>query len=553
MKPLDVIPRPVVPPQIGGEGTPIDHVRVVPPGADPSPLLAAHLTDLGNVERLVALHGADLRYCDAVGWLAWNGCRWEPGAEHVARQRAGLTARATLAACALVNDTAQRESLGKYAFKMESAYGIRATVDLARSDPALRVEADALDADPWVLNVLNGTIDLKTGTLRPHRREDLLTKIVPVKSEPDAPALRWEKFLEEVQPDPAVRTFLHRFAGYALTGQTGEQVFPIFHGPGSNGKGVFTTTWRGILGDYAVTVPFSTFLVRKSDAATNDLCDLRGARLAVASEPDEGAKLAESVVKSITGEDPIKARRLYKEHIEFQPVCKIVLVGNHRPRTSGTDYALWRRILLVPWGVTIPAKDRDRDLKRKLKDELPGILAWAVRGCLDWQREGLAVPAAVRAATAGYQDAEDAFGRFLADACVVGPGLFVLAGALRKSYWSWCTQEGEEPLTGNKVAEALQDRGFRPSKGAKGARLWNGMSLRGEVAGVAEVRLPGGSLSCTPREGDFTETAATPPPAPPEEAEERAGIQGEADLPPEEDPADAGPPTLNNNNVEKHP
>lgn len=441
-----------------------------------SELVTAHMTDLGNRDRLIACHGQDIRYHDALGWLAWTGSHWHVGAEHVVMEFAASTVRAIYPAASSASDQDRRQALAKHAARSESAPRIRAMVELARNHASIRVELDALDADPWLLCVRNGVVDLRTGELRHHRQEDLITRKVPIDYDPDARAPRWEKYLAEVQPNPEVRAFLQRFLGYVLTGQTGEQVFLILHGPGSNGKSVLVNTLLKLLGGYGASPPFTTFLQRRPDAPTNDLADLRGARLALASEPDAGARLSESVVKRITGQDPITARHHYKEFQTFIPVCKVVLVGNHKPRIRGTDNAIWRRVLLVTFDVTIPDDDCDQFLPQKLLAELSGILAWAVRGCLEWQRDGLRAPDAVRAATASYRQEEDHFGRFLEDVCEIGKDLSVTPKALREAYVAWCEREGEDPLGVRTVARRLSDRGFTASKSGS-RRYWNGLGL----------------------------------------------------------------------------
>lgn len=443
-------------------------------------LLTAPTTDLGNRDRLVACHGSDVHYHGALGWIAWTGTHWAIGADHIVVELAARTVRALYAELAKETDDHRRQALAKHAVASESASRIRAMVELARTHPAIRVEPEALDADPWLLGVQNGVIDLRTGQLRPHRREDLITRTIPIEYDPNARAPRWEAFLAEIQPDREMRAFLHRFTGYVLTGDTGEQIFVILHGPGSNGKSVLVNILLALLACYGQTTPFTTFLQRRPDAPTNDLADLRGARLAVSSEPDEGARLSESVVKRITGQDPITARHHYQEFQTFIPVCKVVLVGNHKPRIRGGDAAIWRRVLLVPFNVKIPKERRDRDLPRKLKDELPGILAWAVQGCLTWQREGLRPPEAIIAATDLYRREEDHFGRFLEDVCEFGVGLSVTASALRATYLAWCEREGEEPLGTRTVARSLNDRGITAAKSGS-TRSWKGLGIAGDA------------------------------------------------------------------------
>ena len=356
---------------------------------------ATILSDLGRRDRFVQEHGGDLRFVAGLGWLAWTGTRWQLHAKHVAMERACATVRRIATEILKRSATPDRAQVLKHALKAEDRPRIEAIVALAESHPDVRLDVSRLDADPWLFNVQNGTLDLRTGDLGEHRREGYLTKIAPVAYDPEARSPLWERFLADVQPDPEVRAFLARYAGYCLTGTMGEQVFAIHHGGGENGKGVYSDTLIAVLGlgEYAKVTPYDTFLVRRQGSATNDLAALRGARLVVAAEPNEGVRLDEAAVKGFTGEDPITCRFHYEECRSSRPKrAAPSLSGNHRPRIRGTDHAMWRRVRLVPSAVAVAPDKRDNDLRRKLKDELPGVLAWAVRGCLDWQREGLRPP-----------------------------------------------------------------------------------------------------------------------------------------------------------------
>jgi len=319
-----------------------------------------------------------------------------------------------------------------------------------------------------------------------------VTKLVPVTYDAAAVAPRWQAFLEEVQPDPEARGFLARYAGYCLTGEMGEQVFAVHHGGGSNGKGVYSDTMLALLGDYANVTPYATFVQRRPDAPTNDLAALRGARLVVASEPNEGMRLDEGAVKSITGEDPVSARFHFREFFTYRPTCKLILTGNHRPRIRGTDHAMWRRVLLVPWPVTVTKPDKD--LRRRLREEVSGVLRWAVEGCLAWQREGLRPPAVVRAAVDEYREAEDHVGRFIADRCALGSDLVVSSKELRASYELWVESEGEEAFSAKALGSRLTDRGIRAVKDVAGirGRGWQGIAL---ATHATDATLPGESPS----------------------------------------------------------
>jgi len=466
-------------------------------------------TDLGNARRIVRVFGKDLRWTAATGWLVWDGARWAPDQTQEAQRRAKTALERIFdeaKAAASAGREIEAEQLAKWALRSQSAEKLAAALRVAESEPGVATLADTFDRDPWLLNVRNGTLDLRTGVLREHSREDYLTKLAPIAFDAEATCPRWVRFLADVQPDPEVRVFLARYAGYCLTGTMGEQVFAIHHGGGENGKGVYSDTLLAILGlgEYAKVTPYDTFLVRRQGAATNDLAALRGTRLVVASEPNEGVRLDEGAVKAITGEDPITARFHYREFFTFRPTCKLILTGNHRPRIRGTDHAMWRRVRLVPWPVTVPAERRDNDLKIKLRDELPGVLAWAVRGCLDWQREGLRPPSVVLAAAAEYREAEDHVGLFLADRCRLGSELAVSSKDLRAAYEAWAEEEGEEPLSSRALGGKLVDRGIRPIRNTDGVRGrgWKGIAVG--TLGTDGRFGEEGPLS-TPHVGDLSE------------------------------------------------
>jgi putative DNA primase/helicase len=381
-------------------------------------------------------------------------------------------------------------------------------IAMARSEPPLPVLAKAFDADPWVLNVTNGLLDLRTARLRPHDRRAFCTKLAPVAYDPAATCPRFEAFLLEVLGgDTDLVAYLQRFAGYCLTGDTSEHVLALLYGTGANGKSTLIEVWRAILGDYATHADFSSFLQQAhpngGGAPSPDIVRLRGARLVSAIEADPGQRLAENVIKSLTGGDMVTARELYSKAIEFKPAFKLILAANHKPTIRGTDHAIWRRVHLVPFTVTIPPERRDHDLGKKLAEEAPGIFAWMVKGCRDWQREGLKPPASVVAATAAYRAEMDVLGPFLADRCklVDDADAFVTAKALRGAYEAYCESEGEKPLGPNAFARHLEERGLRRDREAGGARtrLWKGIRLFQEPA-AAQSGTPG-----TARDGSFQE------------------------------------------------
>ena len=281
---------------------------------------------------------------------------------------------------------------------------------------------DALDTDPWLLNVENGTLDLRTGQLHRHRPDDLITKVAPVHYDPEAVCPTWDMFLKRIMAgDEALVHYLQKIFGYSLTGVAREQCIFLAYGGGANGKSTAITAVTSVIGAYAQHTPTETLLVKRNDGIPNDVARLHGARLVTAAEAECHRRLAEALVKQLTGGDKIAARFLHGEWFEFTPGFKVVLAVNHKPAIQGTDHAIWRRIRLIPFTVTIPAKEQNKTLSEKLHAGNAGILRWAVDGCLAWQQDGLDPPSAVSEATAAYRDEMDTVGAFSRNAASVIP------------------------------------------------------------------------------------------------------------------------------------
>jgi putative DNA primase/helicase len=443
-------------------------------------------TDLGNSERFIQRHGADVLYCYAWGkWLVWTGARWEQDDGGKVQRLAKATVRNIYKEAGEAEDEQERKGLAQHATRSEAEARIRAMLELAKSEEP--ISSEDLDARPWLLNVQNGTIDLRTGSLQPHRREDFITKLAPVHYDPDATAPTWAAFLKRVQPDEEMRAFLQRAVGYSATGDTSEQCMFINHGGGANGK----TTWQEIiaaaLGDYAMRAPTEMLLAKRAGGIPNDVARLKGARFVAASESEEGRRLAESLIKDLTGQDTITARFMRAEWFDFQPTHKLWLSTNHRPEIRGTDAAIWRRIRLIPWSVTIPPDEQDKRLPAKLRTELSGILAWIVRGCLEWQRIGLQPPEEVRRATGRYRAEMDVLGAFIGEECIVAEHASARATALYSAYKAWCEENGERHETQRRFGGRLKERGFENGKITagphKGYVEWYGIGLIGGPEG----------------------------------------------------------------------
>ncbi len=359
---------------------------------------------------------------------------------------------------------------------------LNAMVTVARAlpeRPDIRVRSEVFDADPWLFNCASGTIDLRTGELKPHDPADLITKLSPVAYDPEAKAPRWERFLHEITDgNENLIGYLQREAGYALTGLTTEQILHMHLGTGANGKSVFVRSIMAAMGEYAMTTPTETLLTTRSKIP-NDLAALQGARLVTASEPEMGQSLAESLIKLLTGGEPVSVRYMGAEWFQYVPKFKLWLSGNHRPQIRGRDEGIWRRIHLVPFSVTFGPDRREMDLADQLLQELPGILAWAVRGCLEWQRVGLNPPPEVLGATTEYRESEDILAAFFDDCCVLHEGAKVDAGPLYEAYRRWAEASGEKTLSKRGLGLELGRREFRPGK-RSGTRFWQGIGLVSE-------------------------------------------------------------------------
>ena len=456
--------------------------------------IAFRLTDLGNAERLVAAHGRDIRYVAGLGWLVWDGRRWARDDTGALLRLAKRTARAILHDAANCEDDDERKQIAAWARTSESEPRLKAMVNLAASEESVVMRAQRLDADPWLLNVQNGTINLKAGELCPHRREDLITKLAPVMHDPEARSKRWEAFLQRVTDnDSELQAFIQRLAGYTITGRTDEEILAFPHGPGATGKSTAVEAIKAVLGDYGVTADFETFLARRGDAGVrNDIARLAGARMVVSVEVDDGKRLAEGLIKQLTGGDTVTARYLYAEAFEFAPQFTLWLVANARPRVHADDDALWRRILQIPFTVVIPATERDPELKRALRTEpaeQTAILSWLVQGCLEWQRRGLDVPDRVLDYTAEYRAENDALAEWLDDECDLGPEHWTATRELRDAYEHWCTAAGANPINLNGAwGNALKSHGCNSGKHG-GQRGWNGIR-------VTAGRLDGSGRQC---------------------------------------------------------
>lgn len=434
-------------------------------------------TDDHNAVAFVKAHGHVVRYVPEWGtWLRWDGTRWRRDKTRSVVELARETARA-IYFDALGAPAEEAREAKKWAAASGNTPRLHAMLDLARSAPGIPVLAADLDADPWLLNVANGTINLRTGELRPHRQDDLITKIGGCPFDLHADAPRFETFLAQILPDPEVRAWLQAYAGYCLTGLTTEQLLPFAHGPGANGKTTLINAVLDVMGDYAQHAD-PDLLTETDGTHPTGRADLQGARFVVLSELEDGRRLAESTVKQLTGGDRIKARYMRQDFFEFEPTHKFLVATNYKPTVRGSDYAIWRRIRLIPFSVIIDKADQDPNLQHALHEEATGILTWLVAGCQMWQARGLPTPGIVQAATDSYRYEEDRIGAFLADCCdLTDPVEYVSAEDLYKAYSDWATANGERPFAMKRLGGHLTQRGLDRKKLGE-RRRWHWLGIR---------------------------------------------------------------------------
>jgi len=435
-------------------------------------------SDLGHAEQLIEEHGRDFLYCPELGgWWAWTGVRWEQDTSGEVYRRTYTLLKYNLLCAAETHNT----QAAKKIVEAMKANRIESILRNASKQEQVRVKAESFDADPYLFNCINGTIDLRSGQLRGHNRNDLITKLASVEYVENAPADEWGKFLERILPDDELRAFVQRAVGYSMTGDTSEQCMFINHGStGSNGKSTFMEAMHAALGDYAMHTPVDTLMIRRG-GIPNDVARLKGQRFVTASESEEGQRLAESKVKEMTGQDTIAARFMRGEWFDFKPTHKLWLSTNHKPKIRGTEDAIWRRIRLIPFDVTIPKAEQDRKLPERLRDELPGILAWAVRGSIQWrQDDGLKAPTKVRKATASYRSQMDVLAGFIVDECVEHPDAKVGLGRLYEVYKTWASDAGEFVKDKREFESNIEERGKYDKRrsGSNGSRQWHGIGLK---------------------------------------------------------------------------
>jgi putative DNA primase/helicase len=450
------------------------------------------LTDSGNAERFAAMFHDRVRYCVPTHtWLLWDETRWAADVRGAVMALAKDVARSIYSEAAACKDDDIRKAIATWARKSESRGARASMVELAQSEPGIAVLPSELDADPWLLNTPSGTVDLRTGIQHAHRREELITKRTAAEFDAGKRSPLWDRvLLEAMGGDGELVSFFQRAAGYSCTGSTREEKLFMPVGNAGSSKSTIIQAIIRTLGDYAKTADFEAFIAQKNAGGPkNDIARLAGARLVASIEVDKGKRLAQGLVKSVTGGDIVSARFLYCEAIEFTPEFKLWLVCNDAPKVDDNDTGMWRRILRIPLDHVVPEGKRDPAVKAELTDPArsgAAILAWLVEGSLMWQAKGLSAPAAVLQATEGYRAEQDPIREFIAEACFLEPTVQCSRSLLRDAYEQWAKESGDRLLlTGKDFNARLREMAGVAEKMVKGTRFWTGI---GVIAKPAEAR-----------------------------------------------------------------
>jgi putative DNA primase/helicase len=443
-----------------------------------------HRTDSGNAELFAYLCREIVRFDHKQGrWLIWNTdrSRWIEDKQGKVRILAKQAARYRAKAALNIGDDEKRKEEIAWAFQSEGRYRINAALELAKSEAPISDDGEGWDSDPWVLGVANGIVDLRTGELRPATQQDRITKFSPVALDTKAKCPRFERYLEEIfGADADLKSYVQKAVGYSLTGSTREQCLFACYGEGSNGKTTFFEIILYVMGDYGLDLSFSVLEAKHYGNAPGEGVNLPGARFAKAVETREGKQLDEARIKAWTGGDTITVRPLYRNSFSFQPTHKLWLAFNHKPVISDDSAAMWRRIRLIPFLNKFEGQQKDSGILGKLKAEASGILNWAIKGCLAWQKEGLKTPKAVEEATSEYEAESDPLAAFFEDCCEMDLAFRIPKSKLRDAYQDWCRANKERLVSRKAFAEKMKKRGF--GEGSTGTdRFWTGLRCRSQA------------------------------------------------------------------------
>lgn len=455
------------------------------------------LTDIGNGERFAAMHRDTARYCpEWKKWLVWDGARWMKDTRGQIFLKAKETVRSITDDLKMVYDKEGREAVMKWAMQSESGQRIREMLSAAEKEPEIAVLSSELDQDLWLFNLPNGTLDLRTGKLREHDPNDLITKIAGCEYDKGAQCPTMHVFLDQLftkQEDrpgqEEIPGYLQRVIGYSLTGTITEQMINVLQGKGSNGKSVFVATMLALFGEYGHTMEPETITVRKNEKMATDIADLFGKRFVDCAETDEGKRFNEAMIKRMTGGEKLTGERKFENPFTFTPQFQIFFSTNHRPEIRGTDKGIWRRIQLTAFEQTFWDEDKgetglphlkaNKNLPEELRAELPGILNWAIEGCLKWQKDGLKAPKQIQEATNSYRDEQDVIGAFLRDCCEEVVGQWATAKEVYTKYGHWCDEVSEYKIKQRAFNNALRERGHvSDANGPNHTTIWKGLVVK---------------------------------------------------------------------------
>ena len=455
----------------------------------PQPTVATglELTDMGNAQRMIRLHGENMRFVGNKGvWRIWNGVRWEQDVIGEIAEKAKAAVRLIREEAAGEPDQEAQNKVFKWAHKSQNIARVRAMVSLAQTEPGIGVTSNVWDSDPLLLNLENGTLDLRTRELSSHRKQDLITKVCNVQYDPDAKSPLWESFVREILlENEELVNYVQRACGSMLTADTSDQVLFFFLGTGANGKSTFLNVLQRIMGTYGKQAAPELLATKRNGESQHPtgIADLQGARFVVSAEIERGAYLSEALVKQLTGEDVLKARFMRQDFFEFQASHHIFIAANHKPIIRGNDDGIWRRIHLIPFDLTVPPEKRDRTLQGRLLEEAPGILNWLIEGCRDWRQNGLNAPEIVLNKTQEYRSSMDLLKEFLDAYCVVSPDAESLAKDLYNGYRDWADEQGEFPVKRRLFNMMLDERGFGRRRSGRGLHR-TGLGLKSDSMGL---------------------------------------------------------------------
>ncbi|GMB01862.1 phage/plasmid primase, P4 family [Pelosinus sp. IPA-1] len=420
-----------------------------------------HYTELGSAERLLHQNAGNIRYCPEISsFLLWDGKRWE-------KNNDGGIKRLIIKMVKDLHDTRnipEPEVQLKWAKSCESRAKLESIAEIVKFLPDVPLSINEIDKEKYLINCMNGTINLKSGELMPHNKKHNISHLLPYTYKPynvNADCRQWIKFLCEItNNDLEVMRYLWKLAGLCLSGDTTEHVLNIFYGAnGRNGKGVFLEMIQRILGELQCVMPFATFEPKNAGGIPNDVARIAGKRLVIAQESNEGKRLDEAVIKSLTGGDMLTGRFLRAEYFDFFPTHKIILVTNNKPVIKETSNAIWSRIRLIPFEVSFAGRE-DKKLREKLESELPEILAWMVAGFAEWQSEGLQPPQSIKDACNEYRSEEDVVQTFIDENCYINENCQVGAKELYQTFIKWCEVNGEKPIGKKIFNNRIRGRGF---------------------------------------------------------------------------------------------